>query len=87
MQALILENVRGLPMADPAWFGGRLRELREAAELTQQELADKVGVKREAIARWEGGKREPSWGYVLALASALGVECTAFATPPTPDEG
>jgi hypothetical protein len=29
--------------------------------------------------------REPSWGNVLALASALGVECTAFTQAPSTD--
>lgn len=64
------------------WFPGRLRELRIEASMTQDELASRVGVKREAIARWEAGKREPSWGNVLALCAALGVDCTAFTVEP-----
>jgi transcriptional regulator with XRE-family HTH domain len=39
-------------------------------------------MKREAIARWEAGKREPGWSNVLALAEALGVDCTAFTQAP-----
>jgi transcriptional regulator with XRE-family HTH domain len=70
-------------MASAEWFAGRLRELREAAGWTQEQLAERVGVKREAVARWEAGKREPGWSNVLALAEALGVDCTAFARPPT----
>jgi transcriptional regulator with XRE-family HTH domain len=69
-------------MADAAWFAGRLRELREAAGLTQEQLAVRAGVKREAVARWERGAREPAWGNVLALAQALGVSCQAFTTEP-----
>lgn len=69
-------------MVDPGWIAGRLRELRTAAGLTQQELAERVGVKREAVARWEKGDQEPGWSYVLALAAALGVDCTAFAQEP-----
>src|SRR5262245_61511166 len=64
------------------WFAGRLRELRCEAGLTQEQLAEKVGVKRGAIARWESGTREPSWSNVVALARALGVECTAFLQEP-----
>ncbi len=64
-------------------FGPRLRELREAAGLTQQELAARVGVQWETISRWERGTREPSWSNVLAMASALGVDCRAFDTPAT----
>jgi transcriptional regulator with XRE-family HTH domain len=65
------------------WFPARLRELREAAGLTQHDLAKKIGVHVDAVARWEQGRREPSWTTVLALAGALGVDCTAFTTPPT----
>ena len=69
-------------MASAEWFAGRLRELREAAGWTQDQLAERVGVKREAVARWEAGRREPGWSNVLALAEALGVDCTAFTQPP-----
>jgi transcriptional regulator with XRE-family HTH domain len=78
-------------MASAAWFAGRLRELREAAGLTQEQLAERVGVKREAIARWEANRREPGWSNVVALARALGVNCLAFlqepAAAPAPIKG
>lgn len=64
------------------WFPGRLRELRIEAGLTQDQLADKAGVSRGTVARWEQGTREPSWSNVIALVGALGVECTAFLQPP-----
>ena len=60
--------------------------MREAAGLTQQQLADRVSVKREAVARLDRGDREPGWGNVLALAAALGVDCTAFTVPPSTSE-
>jgi transcriptional regulator with XRE-family HTH domain len=50
------------------YFPGRLRELREAAGLTQTELAEQVGVLRSAVARWERGIREP--GQEMCLASS-----------------
>ncbi len=71
-------------MAESAWFGGRLRELREAKGLTQAQLAEFVGVKRDAVARWEADVREPGWSNVVALAQALDVACTAFLEAPTP---
>ena len=64
------------------WFAARLRELRVAARLTQGQLAEKAGVKRGAIARWELGTREPSWSNVVALADALGVSCDEFRQEP-----
>jgi transcriptional regulator with XRE-family HTH domain len=59
-------------------FGEKLRALREAADMTQQDLADRVGVRWESVSRWERGTREPAWSDVLKLAEALGVDCTAF---------
>lgn len=64
-------------------FPAMLRQLRIGAGLTQDDLAERVGVKRDAVARWEAGRREPSWGNILALASALGVSCEAFTEQPT----
>jgi transcriptional regulator with XRE-family HTH domain len=71
-------------MTNPNWFPGRLRELREKSGLTQEQLADRAGVKRDAVARWESGRREPGWSNVLALCAALGVTCEAFTQKPTP---
>jgi transcriptional regulator with XRE-family HTH domain len=59
-------------------FGGRLRELRGAAGLTQQALADLAGMHRQGVNKLEAGDREPTWASVQALARALGVSTEAF---------
>jgi transcriptional regulator with XRE-family HTH domain len=59
-------------------FGFRLRELREAASLSQEALAQRAGMHRFGIAKLERGEREPVWATVRALARALGVSCSAF---------
>jgi transcriptional regulator with XRE-family HTH domain len=64
-------------------FAGRLAELRTAAGLTQQQLADQAGLTRDGVAKLEGGSRAPSWETVLAICSALSVSCEAFRTAPT----
>lgn len=65
-------------------FAARLRELREAAGLSRKELAAKAGLRSEGgIRDLEQGLRVPSWDTVLALAAALGVECTAFTEEPS----
>lgn len=43
-----------------------------------------AGLSRQAISKIENGEREPGWNTVLLLASALGVEVTAF-VPPSAD--
>jgi transcriptional regulator with XRE-family HTH domain len=68
------------------WFAGRLRELRGVAGLTQEQLAERAGVKRDAVARWERGNREPSWSNVIALADALAVSTEAFRQEPGPTQ-
>jgi putative molybdopterin biosynthesis protein len=50
-----------------------LRELRSKVGLSQQELADAVGVSRQAIAGLEAEKFEPSLKVALKLARTLGV--------------
>lgn len=73
-------------MANAAWFADRLKELREAAGLTQKQLADKAEVGLRAVTYYESGDRIPGWDVVLALAKALGVDCTAFTQPPAERE-
>ncbi len=63
---------------EPTGFAQRLKQLREAAGLTQDALADKAGLYKFSIAKLEQGVREPTWGTVQVLARALGVACAAF---------
>jgi transcriptional regulator with XRE-family HTH domain len=63
-----------------------LKELREAAGLTQPQLAEKAGLSKAGIADIEQGRRVPSWDTVLALATALGVSCEAFTHQPAERE-
>ena len=53
-------------------FGARLRRLREAAGLTQEELASKAGLTPKAISVLERGERKRPYPHtVRALADAL----------------
>ena len=54
-------------------IGIRIAEARDRAGLTQTELAGKLGVTRVAVAKWEGGKAEPSSGNMHRLAAVLDV--------------
>lgn len=49
----------------------RIRRLRKGADLTQDALADKIGVASDTISRWENGKRQPRSGDIAKLASVL----------------
>ena len=51
-----------------------LRGLRMGAGLTQQQLADILGVSHISVSRWETGKSIPSPKYIKALADLFGVQ-------------
>jgi transcriptional regulator with XRE-family HTH domain len=59
-------------------FGERLRELRQKAGLTQEQLAAQSGLSVWNIRNYEQSHREPYWSVVPRLAAALGVDCRAF---------
>ncbi|MFC7377001.1 helix-turn-helix transcriptional regulator [Brevundimonas sp. GCM10030266] len=57
-----------------ARLGSRLKEVRQAAGLTQAELAEKAGVSRKTINTVENGVFTPSTILALSLARALDVK-------------
>lgn len=52
----------------------KLRELRKNANLSQTELADRLGVGQTAVSMWERGQASPATGKLTAIADAL--NCT-----------
>ena len=52
-------------------FSERLKELRKRNNLTQQELADKVGTNRVNVTKWETGRTEPTLENIVKLAKIL----------------
>lgn len=53
-------------------FGKRLRKLRNEAELTQEELAKKIGVSRATVAGYETKGKEPPYSTLQKLSDVLG---------------
>ena len=54
-------------------FPERVEELRKKKDLTQQELAEKVGVRVLQIRRYENGTSQPTLEVIKQLAIALSV--------------
>lgn len=55
-------------------FGEKLKQARKAASMTQTELGEKIGVGKNTIINWEGGKTYPhNRDTYSALASILDV--------------
>ena len=54
--------------------GEIIREARLLAGFSQQELADRAGVPRQSIVRWEGGTVEPGFDTVRRLLRGCGFD-------------
>lgn len=52
----------------------KLKEMRERAGLTQQQLAEKIGVTQQTVWYYENGRREMKSSILIELSNALG--CT-----------
>ena len=51
----------------------RLKRFRTQSGMTQEELAEKLGVSRQAVAKWERGESVPDIGCCMKLAEIYGV--------------
>ena len=56
--------------------GAAIKRLREKKEMTQAELADKIGVTAKAVSKWETAKGLPDISLIEPLAAALGASVT-----------
>jgi AbrB family looped-hinge helix DNA binding protein len=54
-------------------FKDNLIHLRKIKQLTQEDVADKVGVSRQAVAKWESGETVPDLDKCRLLAELFGV--------------
>ena len=61
---------------DIATFGDRLVAAREKANLSQQDLAKRLGVKNSTIKSWENDNSEPRANRLSMLAGLLNVSIT-----------
>ncbi|GAA0239602.1 helix-turn-helix transcriptional regulator [Metaclostridioides mangenotii] len=52
-------------------FISNLKKYRQLKKLTQQELADKVNVRRETVARLENAKYNPSLELAVRISKVL----------------
>lgn len=55
-------------------LGEALREERERCKMTQEFVAQHVGVSRQAVSKWEQGASEPSTTNLIKLAKLYDVD-------------
>lgn len=66
-------------------FKDNLINLRKLRQLTQEEVADKIGVTRQSVAKWESGETVPDLEKCRLLADLFGVTLDDLANY-VPDE-
>lgn len=59
-------------------IGTKLRNARNNAELTQEEIAEKIGVSRQTISNWENNKSYPDIISVIKLSDLYSISLDAL---------
>ena len=54
-------------------LGEALKEHRTRCKMTQEFVAEHLGVSRQAVSKWENGTSDPSTSNLLALAKLYGI--------------
>ena len=55
-------------------LGQVLKQHRTACKMTQEFIAETLGVSRQAVSKWESGTSDPSTTNLMALAKLFGVK-------------
>ena len=67
------EEVRKEKAENRRSLGEVLRDHRVRCKMTQEFVAESLGVSRQAVSKWETGTADPSTSNLLALAKLFGV--------------
>jgi len=54
-------------------IGKFIAQKRREKNLTQEQLAEKIGVSNKTVSKWENGRSMPDYSVIEALCSALGI--------------
>ena len=67
-------------------LGEALKDHRVRCQMTQEFVAEHLGVSRQAVSKWENGSSDPSTSNLLALAKLYGVDATELLREVAPTE-
>ena len=68
-------------------LGDIISELRNKKNLTQKELADKLGISDKAVSRWETGKSFPDLDMLFRISKFFKVSFNDLLTARMEDDG
>ena len=60
-------------------IGENIQRFRKEARMSQEELAEKVGVSRQTVAKWENGTTVPDIYACMAMAEIFGISLDGLA--------
>lgn len=67
------EDVRKEKQAAKVSLGEAIKADRQRCKMTQEFVAEAIGVSRQAVSKWESGASDPSTSNLIALAKLFGV--------------
>lgn len=73
-------------------IGKKISQIRKLKGFTQESLAEKIGVSRQTVFKWESDAMQPTFDKMQALCSVFGVDVEYFTReegviPPVKEEG
>ena len=68
------------------YFANRIKELRQAAHMTQAELSSALGISISAVKSWEAGRTRPDIANIPVLCKALNVRVSELYAPDEDEE-
>jgi transcriptional regulator with XRE-family HTH domain len=78
----MIENMPKIVEQKPSVFAKRLAELRKSRQLTQQELAQRLGLSLSTVAYYEATAKNPKLETVYKLAEFFGVRPASLIEEP-----
>ena len=66
-------NVRNEKKETKISLGAALKTYRTNCKMTQEFVAESLGVSRQAVSKWENGTSDPSTSNLLALSKLYGI--------------
>ena len=80
------DTMAGKEVAIMSDIAKNIKKLRQKKKLTQEELAEKLYVTRQAVSNWETGKNQPDIETLKSMAEVLGTDINELLYGPAPDE-
>ena len=54
-------------------FGKQIRQIRKDAKLSQEQMAAKLNVSRQAVSNWENNKNLPDLEMIITISRVFGL--------------